>query len=61
MPGAELAHAGDPLPITVLDSPQAVTRQADILCTLTPSLNPVVHGEWFHPGLRVGTAVPLTS
>ncbi|MFD6355494.1 ornithine cyclodeaminase family protein [Nocardia tengchongensis] len=41
------------LTIEPLDTPEAVTRAADILCTLTPSRDPIVHGAWFTPGLHV--------
>ncbi|MGA2925590.1 MAG: ornithine cyclodeaminase family protein [Solirubrobacteraceae bacterium] len=39
--------------VEVLDGPEAVVRSADVLCTLTPSREPLVKGEWFHPGLHV--------
>lgn len=35
------------------DSPREVTIGADVLCTLTPSRDPIVRGEWFHPGLHI--------
>jgi ornithine cyclodeaminase/alanine dehydrogenase len=41
------------IPIVVLDSPEAVVRAADVLCTLTPSREPLVKGAWFQPGLHV--------
>jgi alanine dehydrogenase len=47
----ELAETG--LVVHVLDSPEDVVRGCDVLCTLTPSSAPVVHGEWFSPGLHV--------
>lgn len=34
----------------IMSSPEAVVRDCDILCTLTPSRDPIVRGEWFHPG-----------
>ncbi|MGX1809954.1 ornithine cyclodeaminase family protein [Nocardia sp. NPDC055321] len=37
----------------VAGSPAEVVAEADVLCTLTPSKDPVVQGEWFHPGLHV--------
>ena len=43
----------EPVQIDVVDTPEAATRTADILCTLTPSPTPIVHGEWFAPGLHV--------
>jgi ornithine cyclodeaminase/alanine dehydrogenase len=36
-----------------LDSPRAVVESADVVCTLTPSVTPIVSGEWFRPGLHV--------
>lgn len=30
-----------------------VVEAADVLCTLTPAREPVVRGDWFHPGLHV--------
>jgi ornithine cyclodeaminase/alanine dehydrogenase len=41
------------LPIEVLGSAEAVVRCADVLCTLTPSREPVVRGAWFMPGLHL--------
>lgn len=34
-------------------SPEEVTRNAEVLCTLTPSREPIVRGAWFAPGLHV--------
>ncbi|MFC4065016.1 ornithine cyclodeaminase family protein [Actinoplanes subglobosus] len=41
------------LPATVLAGPREVTLASDVLCTLTPSREPVVRGAWFLPGLHV--------
>jgi len=46
-------HAGPDLRVQVCDNPQVVVRSADIVCTLTPSLTPIVKGAWFHPGLHI--------
>ena len=46
-------HRTSGIPITVLDSPEEVVRSADVLCTLTPSRDPLVRGEWFAPGIHV--------
>lgn len=46
-------HADCGLPITVLDTPEAVVRSADVLCTLTPAREPLVRGEWFSAGLHI--------
>ncbi|AQA20515.1 ornithine cyclodeaminase/mu-crystallin family protein [Rhodococcus sp. MTM3W5.2] len=39
--------------VKAMESPEAVTRAADVLCTLTPSRDPIVLGEWFGEGLHV--------
>ncbi|WP_265520440.1 ornithine cyclodeaminase family protein [Oerskovia flava] len=49
----DLAAGHPSLKVTVLDSPAAVVGGSDVVCTLTPSREPVVRGEWFHPGLHV--------
>ncbi|MCW8102542.1 ornithine cyclodeaminase family protein [Streptomyces tauricus] len=36
-----------------LADPRAVTEAADVLCTLTPSREPVVEGAWLRPGQHV--------
>ncbi|NGN66181.1 ornithine cyclodeaminase family protein [Streptomyces sp. A7024] len=41
------------LPAKVLDNPRAVTEAADVLCTLTPSREPLVEGAWLAPGQHV--------
>jgi alanine dehydrogenase len=41
------------LPAVVMDGPREVTLASDVLCTLTPSREPVVRGAWFLPGLHV--------
>ncbi|MYW67055.1 ornithine cyclodeaminase family protein [Streptomyces sp. SID8379] len=37
----------------VLDGPRAVTEASDVLCTLTPSREPVVEGAWLTPGQHI--------
>ncbi|MEV5967621.1 ornithine cyclodeaminase family protein [Kribbella sp. NPDC051952] len=39
--------------VIVAEGPEEVIRTADVLCTLTPSREPLVRGEWFEPGLHV--------
>jgi ornithine cyclodeaminase/alanine dehydrogenase len=34
-------------------SVREVVEGADVLCTLTPAVEPLVEGEWFRPGLHV--------
>ena len=41
------------LPITCVASPEAVVRGSDVVCTLTPSRDPLIRGEWFEPGLHI--------
>lgn len=35
------------------ESPRDVLSAADIVCTLTPSKDPIIHGAWFRPGLHL--------
>lgn len=35
------------------ESPRHVVGAADVVCTLTPSRDPIVEGAWFRPGLHV--------
>ncbi|MGA2306229.1 MAG: ornithine cyclodeaminase family protein [Acidimicrobiales bacterium] len=44
---------GEGVPAEFLTSPRDVTIASDILCTLTPSPEPIVLGRWFRPGLHV--------
>ncbi|MBB2943072.1 ornithine cyclodeaminase/alanine dehydrogenase [Actinoplanes lutulentus] len=37
----------------VVAGPREVTLASDVLCTLTPSKDPLVKGDWFLPGLHV--------
>lgn len=36
--------------IDVVDSCESVFERADTICTLTPSVSPIVRGEWLRPG-----------
>ncbi|MCD0450015.1 ornithine cyclodeaminase family protein [Actinocorallia sp. API 0066] len=36
-----------------LPTAEEVVRSCDVLCTLTPSKEPLVEGKWFRPGLHV--------
>ncbi|MFI7007720.1 ornithine cyclodeaminase family protein [Streptomyces sp. NPDC050145] len=48
------AHAREAgFAVKVADGPEQVAREADVLCTLTPSREPLVRGAWFRPGLHV--------
>lgn len=46
-------HRDAGIPVAVVDRPQDVVCAADVLCTLTPSREPFVRGEWFAPGLHI--------
>lgn len=51
------------LPITVCGSVEEAVREADIVCTLTPSKEPYLKREWIRPGTHinaVGTFSPTT-
>ena len=37
----------------VAPDPRRVVEESDVLCTLTPSIEPVVHGAWLHDGQHV--------
>ncbi|MFI6484826.1 ornithine cyclodeaminase family protein [Nonomuraea sp. NPDC050663] len=37
----------------VMDGPEKVIAVSDVVCTLTPSREPLVRGAWFHEGLHV--------
>lgn len=45
------AHPG--LEVATMASPRAVFEESDVVCTLTPSRDPVVEGAWFRPGQHV--------
>jgi ornithine cyclodeaminase len=51
---AELQASG--LDASAEATPEGVVREADLLITVTPSREPLVHGDWLHPGLHI-TAV----
>ncbi|MBT2597666.1 ornithine cyclodeaminase family protein [Arthrobacter sp. ISL-72] len=36
-----------------VSSPREVVEASDVVCTLTPSESPILHGEWFMPGLHL--------
>ena len=46
-------HSTTGLKIESMASPQDVVGHSDIVCTVTPSRDPVVHGAWFRPGLHI--------
>jgi ornithine cyclodeaminase/alanine dehydrogenase-like protein (mu-crystallin family) len=46
-------NAGCGIPIEVMETAEAVVRSADVLCTLTPSREPLIRGVWFSAGMHV--------
>jgi ornithine cyclodeaminase/alanine dehydrogenase-like protein (mu-crystallin family) len=42
-----------PVRVRAVDSPEAATRGADIVCCVTPSATPVFDAEWLAPGAHV--------
>ena len=47
------AAVDDDLVVHLAGSPQEVVSSAEIVCTLTPSREPIVSGAWFRPGLHL--------
>ncbi|ALE06967.1 ornithine cyclodeaminase [Arthrobacter sp. ERGS1:01] len=48
---ARVARHG--LPVTVAGTAEEVFATADVACTLTPAIEPVVEGRWFRPGQHI--------
>jgi alanine dehydrogenase len=48
---AQVARHGRP--VTVAGSVEEVFATADVVCTLTPAVEPVVEGRWFRPGQHI--------
>ena len=53
---AAVEHHG--LLVKPLDSPRAVVESADVVCTLTPSVTPIVSGHGSGPGSTSTPSVP---
>lgn len=47
------AAVGGGVVVEFSSSPRQVVESADIVCTLTPSREPIVSGGWFHPRLHL--------
>jgi alanine dehydrogenase len=45
------------LEVVPVDGPEAVCREADILCACTNSLTPVVEAEWIRPGTHLNNVL----
>lgn len=39
--------------VRAVDTPETVVRSSDVVCTLTPSRDPIVAGAWFGAGLHL--------
>jgi alanine dehydrogenase len=48
---AQVSHHG--VPVTVAAAVEEVFATADVVCTLTPAVEPVVEGRWFRPGQHI--------
>lgn len=50
-----LEEVGSDLPgrCVIASGPEEVARESDVLCTLTPSIDPIVRGAWLHAGQHV--------
>ncbi len=58
---ARWAHRRFDIAIEVCDSAESAVRDAQIVCTVTASREPIVHGSWLAPGVHlnaVGACVP---
>lgn len=44
---------GDMPRVSYASSPEEVVRRGEIICTLTPSVTPIVNGVWFRPGQHI--------
>ncbi|HEM61029.1 MAG TPA: cyclodeaminase [Chloroflexi bacterium] len=41
------------VPVTPMQEPEGLVRQAEVLITSTPATKPIVRAEWLHPGLHI--------
>jgi ornithine cyclodeaminase/alanine dehydrogenase-like protein (mu-crystallin family) len=51
------------VPLEVVPDAESAVRRADVICTVTASPKPVLHGEWLRPGSHVnavGASLPTT-
>ena len=46
-------HRTDGLPVTVARTAREAVEEADVICTLTSSADPVLRGEWLTPGQHI--------
>ncbi|MEZ6139537.1 MAG: ornithine cyclodeaminase family protein [Zavarzinella sp.] len=43
-------------PVIAVDQPEQAVKQADVVCTITSSVKPVMLGEWLQPGQHLNIA-----
>ncbi|GAA4265151.1 ornithine cyclodeaminase family protein [Frondihabitans peucedani] len=50
-----LREVGPDLPdrCIIASSPKEVAKESDVICTLTPSIDPILHGAWLHAGQHI--------
>jgi len=46
-------YKSGPLPIEVVDTAEEAASRADVICTLTAAIDPVLFGRWLKPGTHV--------
>jgi ornithine cyclodeaminase/alanine dehydrogenase-like protein (mu-crystallin family) len=49
-----------PCPVIIHDTAQSAIREADIICTVTASPQPILSGEWISPGAHLNVAGACT-
>jgi ornithine cyclodeaminase/alanine dehydrogenase-like protein (mu-crystallin family) len=47
------AHNSAALPIEVASSAEGAASRADVICTLTAAIDPVLFGRWLRPGMHI--------
>jgi ornithine cyclodeaminase/alanine dehydrogenase-like protein (mu-crystallin family) len=47
------AHTSGALPVEAVASAEEAVSQADVICTLTAAIDPVLFGRWLKPGMHV--------
>jgi len=50
---AERMHAELSMPVVAVESAREAARGADIICTVTAAVEPILKGEWVRPGTHV--------
>jgi len=47
------AHTNEALPVEAVASAEEAVSRADVICTLTAAIDPVLFGRWLKPGMHV--------